>query len=197
MDRHFRRSSALGQIFGASWTPSELQLVPLGCLLEATWGHLGASWAQLGASCAPLGPNLALQVDSKCTRTAHLSTPSRTPSATWRLLGATWRLLCPNWLQKPDSKCNLAPLGSIFGALATLRIELSPTRELDFHVFALLPCKSVFSVQLARSWPQLGAYRGASEPHLAALGRLLDSIWSLLGASEAQLGASWAAPERL
>ena len=35
-------------------------------------------------------------------------------------------------------------LGVIFGALATLKIELSPARELNFHVFTVLPFKTAF-----------------------------------------------------
>ena len=45
-------------------------------------------------------------------------------------MGATWP-------SKPHFKRNLAQLESIFGALATLKIKLSPARELNFHVFAL------------------------------------------------------------
>ena len=38
----------------------------------------------------------------------------------------------------------LVDLGSIFADLATLRIELSPVRELDFHVFIILARKIAF-----------------------------------------------------
>ena len=83
-------------------------------------------------------------INAKC----DLRRPKGTKTAKFKCnlasSNATWRLLGPTWPSKPHSKCNLALLGSIFGALATLRIELSPTRELDFHVFALLPCKTVF-----------------------------------------------------
>ena len=37
----------------------------------------------------------------------------------------------------------LVDFGSIFADLATLRIELSPARELDFHVFAMLRERSL------------------------------------------------------
>ena len=162
---------------------------------------MGLDFFQFG-----LGPSESRRATEQCSRLHESSKlPCRTCSGpTWthlraqsHITSATWRLLGSTWPSKPHSKCNLALLGSIFGALATLRIELSPTRELDSHVFALLPFKTAFLAQLASSWPQLGAYRGASGPHLAVLGRLLDSTWSLLGASWAQLGASWAAPERL
>ena len=121
----------------------------------ASWALLGSSWALLGGSWAPLGP----------------------------LLGALGRLLGSTWPSKPHSKRNLASLGSIFAALATLKIELSPARELNFIVFAVLPFKTAFGAQLASSWAPLGACRGAFESHLAVLGRPLDSNWSLLGAS--------------
>ena len=123
----------------------------------------------------------------------HLRAQSHIPSATWRLLGATWR-------SKPHSKCNLVPPGSIFGAPATLRLELPPARELHFEVFLVfLNFKTGFGAQR-------GAHRGALGPHLVVLGHLLGStwrllgstwlllasIWSLLGASWGHLGASWA-----
>ena len=106
-----------------------LNLELTGALLSRTWPHLGASWTQFGASWALLKLNLEPLARLLGSTWALLVLPSRTPSATWRLLGATWP-------SKPNFKCNLAPLMSIFGALATLRVELSPARELDFHVLA-------------------------------------------------------------
>ena len=85
----------------------------------------------------------------------------------------------PTWPSKPHSKRNLAPLGSIFGALATLRIELSPARELDFVVFAILSFKMAFQAQLASSWAQLGA----SWAHLGLNLELLGASWAQLGVS--------------
>ena len=112
-----------------------LNLELTGALLGRTWPYLGASWTQLGASWALLGLNLAPLGPHQSVSWTQLGPPSRTPSATWRLLG-------PNRPSKPHSQSNLAPLGSIFGALATLRIELSPARELNSHVFPLLPFKT-------------------------------------------------------
>ena len=76
---------------------------------------MGASWAQLGASCGPLGLNLGALGPSK----PHSK-----------------RNLVPLGRNLEDFKGNLAPLSLIFSALATLRVELSPARELDFHVLA-------------------------------------------------------------
>ena len=56
----------------------------------------------------------------------------------WGVLGGPWG--GPGG----DSKRNLAQLGSIFGALATLKIELPSRRELNFHVFTVLPFKTAF-----------------------------------------------------
>ena len=85
----------------------------------------------------PLGPHWRATWRLLDATWAQLALPSRTPSATWRLLGSTWP-------SKPHSKFNLALLGSIFGALATLRIELSPRRELNSHG------SGIFAVH--RSW---------------------------------------------
>ena len=111
----------------------------------------------------------------------------------------------PTWPSKPHSKCKLALLGSIFGALATLRIELSPRRELNSHgsgifaVQALLDCcfaalqwvSDAFWTQLGGSWESLGALLVALRPVLAALGALLAALGRLLGRSSAPLGGSW------
>ena len=106
-----------------------LNLERLGRLLGSTWSVLGASWAQLGASWPPLGLNLEPLARLLGSTWALLGLPIRTPSA-------TWRFLCATWPSKAYFKCNLAPLRLIFGALATLRDELSPARELDFRVLA-------------------------------------------------------------
>ena len=90
--------------------------------LVASWVSL---WAQLGASYAPLGPNLAALGQTLELFGAYLD-------STWLSKLASKR----NLASKLASKCNLALLGSIFGALATLRIELSPAQELHFHAFA-------------------------------------------------------------
>ena len=157
-----------------------------GMLCGRTWPCLGASWAQFGASWAPLGLNLELHgrlLGATLEPLARLlgstweflGIPSRTPSATW-LLGATWP-------SKPHFQCNLAPLRLICGALATLRVELSPARELDFQVLAtwklLRSTSSVqgrFGVALGHAWAPLGL-------NLEPLGRLLGSAWSLMAAS--------------
>ena len=103
----------------------------------------------------------------------------------------------PTWPSKPHSKCNLAALGSIFAALAPLRIGLPPARELNSHgsgifvVQVLLDCcfvalqwvSDAFWTQLGASWTPLGL-------NLETLRRLFGSTWRLLGASWAQLGAS-------
>ena len=104
-------------------------------------------------------------------------------------------------------------MSSIFAALATLKIELSHARELNFDVFALSPFKTAFGAQLASSWAQLGAswaQLGASwaplGPNLEPLGRLLGPTWTswaplganleplgrLLGSTLALLGRFWA-----
>ena len=90
---------------------------------SATWRHWGASWthaADTGALQAALQAQLG---------------------ATWAPLGSV-RLTLERF--KPHSKRNLAPLSSISGALATLKIVLPCRRELNFHVFAVLPSKSAF-----------------------------------------------------
>ena len=116
----------------------------------------------------------------------------------------------PTWSSKPHSKFNLALLGSIFGALTTLRIELSPRRELNSHgsgifaVQALLDCcfaalqwvSDAFWTQLGSSWESLGALLVALRPVSAALGALLAALGALLGCSSAPpgrlLAVSWA-----
>ena len=117
----------------------------------------------------------------------------------------------PTWSSKPHSKFNLALLGSIFGALTTLRIELSPRRELNSHgsgifaVQALLDCcfaalqwvSDAFWTQLGGSWESLGALLVALRPVLAALGALLAALGRLLGRSSALLGGSWASLGRV
>ena len=117
----------------------------------------------------------------------------------------------PTWSSKPHSKFNLALLGSIFGALATLRIELSPRRELNSHgsgifaVQALLDCcfaalqwvSDAFWTQLGGSWESLGALLVALRPVLADLGALLAALGRLLGRSWAPLGGSCASLGRL
>ena len=99
----------------------------------------------------------------------------------WLSKLASQRNLASNLPSKPASKRNLAPLGSILGALATLKIKLSPTRELDFNVFAVLPLKTAFWAQLASSWPPLGAPWASLELNLEPLRRVLDPTWRLLG----------------
>ena len=108
--------SPLWAFNGAFW----LNLYSLGRFLGSTWSLLGASWAQLGVSWPPLGLNLAalgLNLDALGPSKPHSK-----------------RNLVPLGRNLEDFKGNLAPLRSIFGALATLRVELSPARELDFRV---------------------------------------------------------------
>ena len=131
--RHFCSPSALGLLFRSS-------AVGLGRLLDSTWRLLGVSWGALGRSSAGLGRSWRALGRSWEALGALLGALGRLLGVSWARLGPTW---APSGLQ-PHSKCNLALLGSIFGALATLRIELSPARELNSHVFALLPFKTAF-----------------------------------------------------
>ena len=87
----------------------------------------------------------------------------------------------PTWPSKPHSKFNLALLGSLFGAVATLRIELSPRRELNSHGSGIFAVQTLLDCNFTPVWPQFGR-----------LGRRLGPTWTLLGASWAQHGASWA-----
>ena len=136
-------------------------------------GRRGAtppSWTQQAPPAALRGTRRAVQPLSK----ANLD-------STWPSKLASQRNLASNLPSKPASKRNLAPLGSILGALATLKIKLSPTRELDFNVFAVLPLKTAFWAQLASSWPPLGAPWAPLGLNLEPLRRVLDPTWRLLG----------------
>ena len=117
----------------------------------------------------------------------HWSTTSRTASAIWSLLGAAW-------LSKPHSKCNLAPLGSSLGASATLKIELSPRRELNSHVSGIFAvqalldcCFAALQWILGAFWTQLGSSWESLGPLLVAVRPVLARSWQLLG-------GSWGAP---
>ena len=115
---------------------------------RASWTHLcpvRLTWCPVGRTCA-LKATFQAQLGAPW---AELGAPSRIPSATWCLLG------------------------SIFGAPATLRVELSPARELHFGVLPVLHLKAGFGAQL-------GAHRAALRPHLVVLGHLLGSTWRLL-----------------
>ena len=73
----------------------------------------------------------------------------------------------------------------IFVALGTLRIELSPARELDSQVFAMLPFKTfpklpkcVRKTSQERFGKLLGALWGSPGRSWGALGALLGSSWA-------------------
>ena len=96
----------------------------------------------------------------------------------------------------------LFDLGSIFADLATLRVELSPARELDFHVFAMLRERSLSAICFWRAcepengprrlfgvaWETFGVVLG---PSWALLGRSWVALGALLGRSWALLRRSW------
>ena len=124
---------------------------------------------------------------------------------TWTHLAPTWCLLCPTWLSKAHYECNLALLGPNFATLATLRIELSPAQESNFHVLTLLPFKWPFKCAwtalgrlLGSTWLPLGlnldtleANLGALGVNLGALGAILDAPWSQLGRTCGQFRRTW------
>ena len=147
---------------------------------DPTGKGLGApkppSWALYTRSCSPswpLGRHLA-------PYSRHwLHCPSRF-GLQGALRSSKMAFGAPTWSSKPHSKFNLALLGSIFGALTTLRIELSPRRELNSHGSGIFAVQALLDCDFTPVWPQFGH-----------LGRRLGSTWSLLGASWAQLGASW------
>ena len=139
------------------------------------------TWCPVGRTCA-LKATFQAQLGAPW---AQLGAPSRIPSATWCLLGL------------------------IFGAPATLRVELSPARELHFGVFPVFvfqgrlwgstwSSQRRFKAAFGGTWAPLGlnlAPLGLNLAplglHLEPLGRLLGSPWGLLGASWAQFGTSW------
>ena len=83
----------------------------------------------------------------------------------------------------------LADLGLIFAHLATLRIELSPARELDFHVFAMLRERSLSAICFWRACEPENGPRRLFGVAWETFGVVLGPSWALLGRSWAVLGA--------
>ena len=100
----------------------------------------------------------------------------------------------------------MGPTWSIFGALATSKIELPCRRELDFHVLAVLAFNRAFWFYLERlgrcldsTWAPLGlkldvlrANLDALGANLVALGADLDALGANLDALGANFDALWA-----
>ena len=148
---------------------------------------LGSSWGLHGALLGPSWRTWALLVT---------------------LLGASWSILaclaclvglsCAIFVDLgaifTDFVYILVDLGSIFADLATLRVELSPARELDFHVFAMLRERSLSAICFWRAcepengprrlfgvaWETFGVVLG---PSCALLGRscVLRRSWDVIG----------------
>ena len=74
----------------------------------------------------------------KAASGAPLGAPKRFKTPTWRSKAVLRAQLGG---QKPFQDHIFIDLLIFFGACQTLRIELSPARELNLHVFALLPSK--------------------------------------------------------
>ena len=114
---------------------------------------MGASYGVLALLVALLGASWSLLACLAC------------------FLGLSCAILVDLGLILVDLGAILVDLGSIFADLATLRIELSPARELDFHVFVLLLLeisRSFNYLRISCSWATFGALLGA----LGALLRL-------------------------
>ena len=101
----------------------------------------------------PLSPVNPGCVPVRCIAPKHVQVPNlEAMSAPRTQLGGPERFKTPTWRSKAGLRAQLGgqkpfqdhifiDLELFFGACQTLRIELSPARELNLHVFALLPSK--------------------------------------------------------
>ena len=101
----------------------------------------------------PPGPSEFGWVAVICIAPKHVQVPNlEAMSAPRTQLGGPERFKTPTWRskavlraqlggQKPFQDHIFIDLQLFFGACQTLRIELSPARELNLHVFAMLPSK--------------------------------------------------------